>query len=473
MSKYAVASSHPLSTLAGEEALAKGGNAYDAMLATSAALTVVQPHLNGLGGDMFATIRDKNIYCINASGFAAEMATPDFFKSKKLDKIPKSGHLSSFSLPGMVSAWKIIMGKINLTPEEDFKRAIKYARNGFRKSLKLDNAIKNFDGDEDFNKIYKNDSSILYQKDLGDTLENLSKNPDDFYNGKIARMIEGDMKNKGGLVRLSDLEKYNAEIREPMHVNYHGYNISTNPPVSQGVTELIWLKLMDKYDLSSMNDDDYYDILIKNMKESYKYRKYIYDGSSLNVDNFKSFKIDELHGKNSENSDTTAFSIFDGEIEISAIQSNYMGFGSGHNVKGTGININNRGSYFSLDEGNNNTLKPFKKTFHTLMSTIASGKNEIMLGSMGGDIQPEVNVQILSKIIDRNMKIQDAINYPRFAYLASIYSDSDIYYERPLNLKNYIKVESNNSMMGHAQGIIFGENVEAGFDPRGDAFEKY
>ncbi len=473
MSKYAVASSHPLSTVAGEEVLSEGGNAYDAMLATSAALTVVQPHLNGLGGDMFATIRDKNIYCINASGFAAEMATVDFFKSKNFNDIPKRGVLSSFSLPGLVSAWKIIMEKINLTPERDFKRAIEYARNGFRKSAKMDIAIKNFEGDEDFNRIYKNGSNVLYQKDLGNTLEILSKNPDEFYNGKIAKMIEQDMKNKGGLIRLSDLEKYEAEIKEPMRVNYHGYDIYTNPPVSQGITELIWLKLMDKYDLSSMDDKDYYDILIQNMKESYLYRKYIYDGSSLNVDNFRSFKVGELHGKKSENSDTTAFSVFDGEIEISAIQSNFMGFGSGHNVKGTGININNRGSYFSLDESNNNSLKPFKKTFHTLMSTLALGKKEIMLGSMGGDIQPEVNVQILSKIIDRNLSIQDAINYPRFAYPASIYSDSDIYYEEPLNLKKYIKVDGYNSMMGHAQGIVFGENIEAGFDPRGDAFEKY
>ncbi len=223
---------------------------------------------------------------------------------------------------------------------------------------------------------------------------------------------------------------------------------------------------MDKYDLSSVSKDEYYDIMIDRMREAYRYRKYIYDGTNMTTDNFETFDAGYPESKINGNSDTTAFSVFDGEIEISCIQSNYMGFGSGHNIKGTGINMNNRGAYFSLNENDNNYLKPFKKTFHTLMSTIATGRKEIMLGSMGGDIQPEVNVQILSRIIDRNFSIQDAINYPRFAYPASIYADADIFYEEPLDLNKYAKVEKNNSMMGHAQGITYDKYdniIQAGF----------
>ncbi len=105
------------------------------------------------------------------------------------------------------------------------------------------------------------------------------------------------------------------------------------------------------------------------------------------------------------------------------------------------------------------------------MSTIATGKFDIIFGSMGGDVQPQINVQVLSRIIDLNYNIQDAISHPRFAYPASIYNNADIFYEKSLNLKKYKMVNDLNDMMGHAQGILYDGNVHTGFDPRGDAFE--
>ncbi len=471
-----VASSHPLSTFAGKEVLSNGGNAYDALLAVSSCLVVVQPHLNGLGSDLFATIKDNNYYSINASGYAAEKATLDFFKSKGYDKIPERGHFSSFSIPGMVSAWEIISEKINLNLYEDFKRAIQFAKDGFVPSEKLKKSINLMKGDYDFENIYKSSNNILYQKDLANTLNELVKTKFySFYHGKIAKAIDKDMVNKGGLIRFSDLDKYKAEIKNPLKIKYRNYDIYTNPPVSQGLTALSWFNLLNNYDLKSMNKDDYYDTLIKTMYDAYNIRKnYVYDGSIIN--DVKELKPDKSinNDKKDNISDTTAYSIYDGNIEISAIQSNYMGFGSGHTIHGTGINMNNRGSYFSLNKDNKNVLKPFKKTFHTLMSTIASGNNDIIFGSMGGDIQPEVNVQVLSRIIDLDYDIQNAISYPRFAYPASIYSDSDIYYEKSLNLVKYKIVDDLNDMMGHAHGITIGnDNVKEGFDPRGDGLIEY
>ena len=474
MKKYAVASSHPLSTIAGEEALSKGGNAYDALLATSAALTVVQPHLNGLGGDFFATVKDGNYYCINASGYAAALADIEFFRSRGYSKIPERGIYSSFSIPGLVSAWKLIEKKANLTLKENFSRAIGYAKNGFKKSNKLKKAIDSFThGDSDFNSIYKKSGDILYQKDLGKTLETLANDGlDSFYHGDIARKINDDMVSKGGLIRFNDLDNFSPEIREPLTVKYRDFKIYTNPPVSQGLTEIVWFNQLNNYELNSMNKEDYYDTLIKTMMDSYKYRpEYIYDGSVIDDSIFSNVPKTNFNGKDNHLSDTTAFSIFDGEIEISAIQSNFMGFGSGHTIHGTGINMNNRGSYFTLDANHKNALKPHKKTFHTLMSTIATGKFDIIFGSMGGDVQPQINVQVLSRIIDLNYNIQDAISHPRFAYPASIYNNADIFYEKSLNLKKYKMVNDLNDMMGHAQGILYDGNVHTGFDPRGDAFE--
>ncbi len=477
--KYNVATSHPLSSQAGIEVLEKGGNAYDAMLAASSTLVVVQPHLNGLGGDLFATINDNKYYCINASGYAPERASIDFYEQRDFKEIPRNGPLSSFSIPGLVSSWIIANEKAKLGMKEDFKRAIQFAKDGFEPSRKLVKAINRFEGgDEDFNNIYKDTDKWLVQKDLGNTLEFLVNNGlEYFYNGEIADMIDKDMKEKGGLITKGDLARYSAEIVNPIRVKYRDYDIYTNPPVSQGLTAAVWLRDLNKYELSGMEHQKYYDILIKTMYDAYNIRKnYIYDSVKL-PENIDDLKPDNTHNGNgkSELSDTTAYSIFDGDIEISAIQSNYMGFGSGHTIKGTGINMNNRGSYFSLDRNNKNSLKPGKKTFHTLMSTLVSGPKDIILGSMGGDVQPQVNVQILSRIIDLGSGMQDAVAYPRFAYPASIYGDSKIYYESALRLDHYEPVDDLNDMMGHAQGITVDKEreTEKGIDPRGDGLLLY
>ena len=475
--KYNVATSHPLSTMAGMEALERGGNAYDAMLASSSALVVVQPHFNGLGGDLFATIKDNGYYCINASGYAASAASIDFYSRNGYQEIPKRGSLSSFSIPGLVASWKIAAEKSAMGIGENFKRAIQFAKDGFEPSRKLVRAINRFDGgDEDFNNIYKGTDSWLVQKSLGNTLETLvTEGLDSFYNGNIADKIEADMKEKGGLITKKDLLDYKASITEPVRVNYRGYNVYTTPPVSQGLTASVWLRDLNAYDLAGMEHQEYYDTLIKTMHDAYNIRrKYVYDGVKLpeNIDDMKPDN-DQPGNQKSNLSDTTAYSIFDGEIEISAIQSNYMGFGSGHSIKGTGINMNNRGSYFSLDSENKNSLKPGKKTFHTLMSILASGKKDIILGTMGGDVQPQVNVQILSRIIDLGGNMPDAIAYPRFAYPASIYGDSKVYYESTLRLNHYEPVDDLNDMMGHAQGILIDSDSEAGVDPRGDGLLHY
>ena len=197
--KYNVATSHPLSSQAGIEVLEKGGNAYDAMLAASSTLVVVQPHLNGLGGDLFATINDNKYYCINASGYAPERASIDFYEQRDFKEIPRNGPLSSFSIPGLVSSWIIANEKAKLGMKEDFKRAIQFAKDGFEPSRKLVKAINRFEGgDVDFNNIYKDTDKWLVQKDLGNTLEFLVNNGlEYFYNGEIADMIDKDMKEKG------------------------------------------------------------------------------------------------------------------------------------------------------------------------------------------------------------------------------------------------------------------------------------
>ena len=484
MNQKSVASAHFLSTKAGTDILSLGGNAYDAAIATSAALTVVQPHLNGLGGDFFAVLDDNGMTAINGNGYAAELATIDFFRSRGYTELPKRGHLASFSIPGLVSSWSILSENATLPMKTLLQPAIKYAREGFNVTPSLARgADLTSAGDDDWNRIYKPvaGGGVLFQRELANTLATVSSDKGhSFYHGEIARAIEKDMISKGGLVRFGDLDGFEAKKVNPLRGRYRGFDIYTNPPSSQGATALMWLNMLDRKNLSAMSKDEYYSALLSTMRTAYAYRaKYIADPKWLPFDEemlrpgYEYAEGGVLDEKGVSVSDTTAFSVYDGTVGISAIQSNYMGFGSGHNIKGTGINMNNRGVYFTLDASHHNALTPGKKTFHTLMAVVAKGARTIYTGAMGGDVQPQVNVQVLSNVIDKGMGMQSSVAAPRFGYPASIYADSDIFYERALRLRVGREVEDMNSMMGHAQGILVSDIVEAGFDPRGDAMIRY
>lgn len=484
MESKAVASSHFLSTKAGEDILRSGGNAYDATVATSAALTVVQPHLNGLGGDFFGIVDDGGVRAVNGNGYAAELATVEFFRSKGMTEIPKRGPLASFTVPGLVASWAVLAENCTMPLEKLLAPAISYAKEGFRVTPSIAHSISLSKGmDSDWEGIYRGISSggTLYQKQLGRSLEAVAADcGHSFYHGEIARRIEEDMVRKGGLIRFSDMDAYEAVVTSPLRVKYRGYDVYTNPPSSQGATALMWLNMLERTDLASMSKADYYRSILETMKVAYAYRaRYITDPARVHFDEkmlepgYEYGTIQPVSGSAPSLSDTTAFSVYDGEVGISAIQSNYMGFGSGHNIAGTGINMNNRGVYFTLDADHHNALAPRKKTFHTLMATLAKGPRTIYTGSMGGDVQPQVNVQILCNMLDRGMGMQDAISAPRFAYPSSIYAGSEIYFERELGLGTGKDVDNNNSMMGHAQGILVSDVFEKGTDPRGDGLIRY
>ena len=484
MNEYSVASCHPLATRAGIEVLEEGGNAFDAVLAVSAALTVVQPHLNGLGGDFFAVTDDFGVMTVNCSGYAADLASSEFFREKGYGEIPKFGPHAAFVVPGMVSAWALLERHASMRLPILFRRAVQYARDGFRVQKSLSSSVSRAPyNDDDWMRIYHGirENSILRQVELADTLESISKDSGhSFYHGEIAKRIEEDMIAKGGLMRFADLDEYGAEWKEPLSTRYRGYSVYTTPPNSQGATLIFWMNMLNRIKLDPPGTEGYYSAMMETMKKAYDYRaRFIGDPSHVKLPSrvlmpdFDYAPLENLSAGPDSLSDTTAFSVYDGSAGISAIQSNYMGFGSGFNVHGTGINLSNRGSYFSLDKGHHNCVAPRRKTFHTLMATVCRGPGRIYLSSMGGDIQPQTNMQILSRVIDFDEDIQEAISAPRFCYPASIYGGARLISERGLKLPQSESVEYGSSLMGHAQGIFAGDSVSSGFDPRGDAFEQY
>ena len=480
----AVASAHPLSTAAGQAVLDRGGNAYDAVVAVSAALTVVQPHMNGLGADFFAVVDDDGVRSVNASGWAAEAASIDAFRERRLPTIPVSGPLSALTVPGLVAAWSLLGPRLTQRWTDLLAPAVRYAREGFPATSSMARSVARTSAraDEDWRATYAGTArgQRLRQPRLGRTLDAVAQDAGaSFYHGRIARAIARDQQGKGGLLRFDDLDGFAAEWTEPLRVRYREFDVYTTPPNSQGAAALITLNLLARDDLADLSESAYVAALARATRTAYAYRsRVIGDPKEL------PFPSDLLSAEypytpsgptsprpTDGGGDTTAFSVFDGRVGISAIQSNYMGFGSGVSVGTTGINLNNRGSYFSLDPDHHNALAPGKRTFHTLMATVArSPDRRLFLGSMGGDVQPQVNVQILTRALDRQDPIARAVAAPRFAWPATIYGTAGWYAEPGVRLRGARVVRGDRSMFGHAQSIDVGSRVEVGLDPRSDAF---
>ncbi len=477
--RFAVASAHPLSTAAGFEILRAGGNAYDATLAVSAALPVVQPHMNGLGSDFFAVVHEGRSVAVNSSGPAGRLATPDLFRRLRRKRIPERGPLSALTVPGLVAAWSYFGARGRLRWREDLAPAIRWASRGFPASASLARATRSTGwGDRDFRAMYGSvkGGRLFRQAGMAKTLSKIAMDEGhDFYHGQLAREICRDLSAKGGLLEPDDLDAFQSTLVEPLRVRYRDYTVETNPPPSQGATALIWFNLLARKDLSASSEEEYVRTLERTMYTAYDYRaRYIGDPDCVKFP--KSLLRPTAVYRASHracpkvpgNSDTTAFSVYDGEVGVSAIQSNFQGFGSGISIRKTGINLNNRGSYFTLDSRHPNVLGPGKRPFHTLMATLVSGPRTVLFGSMGGDIQPQVNVQVLTRHLDRGIPLPAAIAAPRFAYPATIYGSARLYRERGMHLPHARLLRVDPSAFGHAQGISIGEEVEVGIDPRGD-----
>jgi gamma-glutamyltranspeptidase len=476
----AVAAAHPIAMKVGRDVLAAGGNAYDATLAVSAALTVALPHANGVGSDFFALIRDRGIRAVNASGPAATLATPERFRTEGLSTIPDRGPLASFMVPGLVSAWTFLIERAHLRPKDLFGPAIRWARDGVPVTPQLAEAIRGMRGaDAEWQAIYGSTrvGGRLRQTSLGRTLERIAEDSGHgFYHGELAREIERDMIAKGGLLRATDLDAYAIRVTDPFHVPYRGYRVYTTPPNSQGATALIWLNLLARDDLANAPPRNYASRLVETARVAYAYRRqHIGDPDRVPfpaelLDPGFPYAEEVLpsSGAVAAGGDTTAFSVFDGEIGVSAIQSNFKGFGSGHTVAGTGINLNDRGSYFTLEPGHHNVLAPQKRTFHTLMATMAVGPATLLLGTMGGDVQPQVVVQVLTRVLDRQESLPAAIAAPRFAWPATIYASAELLREPGFPCADGRLEPNAPAEFGHCQGIWVGDRLEKGIDPRGE-----
>lgn len=448
-----VATSQPLAAEAGVAILKKGGNAFDAAIATALTLGVVEPMSTGIGGDAFFLYHcaaDGKIYGVNGSGRCPRRLTLEALRSQGIHHIPPTG-LGSVTVPGAIDAFVEVQrrhGKLSFA--EVLEPAIFYASRGFPVSEIIahqwQTAAPLLSRYLDSARTYlphgraPQAGEIHHQPHLARTLQLLaSEGREAFYCGDIARRIVQFSKDNGGFLELEDFATHTTEWVTPLRTDYRGYSVLELPPNGQGITALMALNVLEGFDLSSMEYGSaaYYHLLIEATKQAFADRnRYIADPAfaTIPVDGLLSkayaaarraeIALNQAHdyaaGDPVAFGNTVYISCVDSERNtVSLIHSVFAGFGSGVVAGDTGICLQNRGSGFVADPLHPNALAPGKRPFHTIIPAMIL-KDErpwLCYGVMGGDMQAQGHVQVAVNMIDFHMNVQEAIEAPRYRLL--------------------------------------------------------
>lgn len=451
--KGMVATSQPLAAQTGLEILQQGGNAIDAAIATAATLTVVEPTSNGIGGDAFALVWVKGeLHGLNASGPSPQELTIEAVKAKGFDKIPTHG-LVPITVPGVPAAWAELskrFGKLSLA--ETLAPAIRYAEEGYPLTPILgkfwkkayDNFKKTFT-DKEFEAWFETFAPDGRAPEIGelwkspghaDTLRKIGETgAKAFYEGELAEKIDSFMTEHGGFLKKADLAAYQPEWVQPISTSYKGHEVWEIPPNGQGMVAQMALNIFKQLDAPVWQNAATYHQQIEAMKLAYTDgQAFITEQADMPTtaehllsDGYAASRAKEI-GETALDPEayelpgggTVYLAAADEEGNmISYIQSNYMGFGSGIVIPGTGIGLQNRGADFSLDEKHPNALKPGKRTFHTIIPGFLTKGGEAVgpFGVMGGYMQPQGHFQVVTNTLDYLLNPQAALDMPRWQWM--------------------------------------------------------
>lgn len=452
-----VCTSHPLSTQAGIEILKAGGSAIDAAIAANAMEGLVEPHVNGIGGDIFAIVWDaktKKLYGLNGSGRSPYSLSLAELKSRGLKFFPPRGPLP-VSVPGCVDGWFELHKKFGKLPmSQILGNAINYARNGFPVHDELAGSLR---GVPNLYGMYPNikehyypngtvpkKGDIFKNPNLANTLEKIAAGGRDaFYKGDIAKTIDNFFKKNGGFLSAKDLADHTSTWLEPVSTNYRGYDVWELPPNGQGIAVLQMLNILEAYDFSKIPygsaehihlfteakklvfedrakyyaDPDFVKIPVKALIS----KEYATERRKL-IDKNRAAKHFDAGNPALKDGDTIYLTVADKDGNmVSLIQSNYRGFGSGMMPDGLGFILQDRGELYTLEEGQNNTYAPHKRPFHTIIPAFITkdGQPFMSFGVMGGGFQPMGHVQIAMDVIDFGMNVQEAGDAPRINHEGS------------------------------------------------------
>ena len=447
LARNVVATSQPLAAQAGLAMLAAGGNAVDAALATAITLTLVEPVSNGIGSDAFVILWDgKQLHGLNASGRAPAGWTPEFFGGKG---VPARGW-NSVTVPGCVSAWRMLSERFGKLPfEKLFERAIDYGRNGFLVSPTIAGQwakqVPELKVQPGFAEAFMPGGRApapgerFRFPDHAATLEKIAATKGEaFYRGELAEKIETHAKRQDGVMRASDLAAHVSDWIAPLEMDYRGYTIHELPPNGQGIVALMALGMLSEFDVRSLPVDsaDSVHLQIEAVKlafaDAFAYvadldhmpfppqqlldRAYLRDRAKR-ID----MKRAQNFGAGSPPKGGTIYLTAADErgMMVSMIQSNFMGFGSGVVVPGTGISLQNRGHSFVKDPGHPNQVGPRKRPYQTIIPGFVTkaGQPVMSFGLMGGTMQPQGHTQVIVRIADYGQNPQAACDGPRFRFV--------------------------------------------------------
>lgn len=450
--KGIVATSQPLATAAGLEILRKGGNAADAAVTAGAALNVTEPTSTGIGGDMFAlyySAETKQVTAINGSGRAPAALTLDRLKKDGFANELPEFHVHTVTVPGACAGWFDLIEKHGSLPmSEILAPAIELADSGFPVSpltayswqrgvdRQLSSALNGNELTIDGRAPYAGE--IFRNPNLARTFKNIADGGKAaYYQGEIAEAIVKVIKDAGGTMSLDDLASHTSTWEEPISVDYRGYRVYECPPNGQGITALLALNILEGFDLSalaSLSTESLHLVIEALCLAFADSRWYVADPKFSNIPvkellskeyaNERRKLIDPNHATTDQKRGTPVAS--SGTIYLSVvdqwgnacsfINSNYSGFGTGIVPKGFGFTLQNRGHNFSLDPNHPNRLEPRKRPYHTIipaMVTRGDGSLYASYGVMGGFMQPQGHVQVLSNLVDHGYDPQSALDLPR------------------------------------------------------------
>jgi gamma-glutamyltranspeptidase/glutathione hydrolase len=513
-----VAAESPLAAQAGATILARGGNAIDAAVATNAVMGVVEPMMNGIGGDLFAIVYEAKtgkLYGLNASGWAPAKLTPESLKSKGItDRMPESG-IDAVTVPGAVDGWSNLLSRFGMMKfPEVLGPAIYYAREGF--------PVPEFDamywsGTQSLLKTDRNASVTFLVNGRAPRLGEMFRNPDlarsleliaahgrdAFYKGEIAQRILTASARLGGIMSAEDLSEFSSEWVEPISTTYRGWTVYEIPPNGQGIAALMMLNTLETLPLEQYghNSADALHAMIEAKKLAYAdmYR-YVADQkfSRVPVDGMLSKDYAARRAKLIDRTkancnvspgepefpakgDTTYLTVVDRDGNmVSLIQSNFSLFGSGIVSDGTGFVLQNRGALFSLDPKSPNVLAGRKRPLHTIIPGFMSrGDERIAFGIMGGFNQAQAHAQFVANVVDFGMNIQAALEAARFTKRTFTGCDVEVEDRIPADVRKALTARGHeitvdgsfSSNMGGGQAVRrdFATGVNfGGSDPRKD-----
>jgi len=455
INKYGIAAT--LQTLASQASatiLARGGNAVDAAIAANAAVGVIEPMMNGIGGDLFALVwdpKEKKIYALNASGWSPKAETIDAMKAKGVTKMSGSS-IYAVTVPGAVAGWEALHKKFGKLPlSDDLAPAIALAENGFPVT-ETDSANWNQYGmpykDRSAfasvflpNETYPKVGQMFRNRDIAKSLRMVGqKGADAFYRGPIADAIVKISEENNGFMTKADLADYKPEWVEPVSTTYHGWRVYETPPNTQGIAALSMLNVMELYPLREWGHDSAKTLHIEMEAKALAYADMLHYVGDPRVEeiptkkliskelakerakgitdkaNCKVLPADRKEQLDKLQSDTTYLATVDRDgMVVSLIQSNAGNFGAGLVPEHTGFVLQNRGSGFYMEPGQPNSLAGHKRPLHTIIPAMMQKDGEtIGFGIMSGFNQAQAHAQFVANVVDFDMNIQAAMDAARF-----------------------------------------------------------